>query len=264
MQLSYPISQYKNCVLQAFCSLAIGIQYASQLPNQDRFIKFLTRLKEASFDSGDPLPGLTTTDLCKTGLPVNWCYIQYNRGPLVPVEEDEFRLEKIRQLSSDKSRFDEDRWGFGRTDINCWLVGNNGSAIEAAESLFYMHLYRIKTVDYMYLGIPWRSRIIHDPIGTFEELGVAEYGTGFTITWRAQLFVPILREEIEGYTVQETCTEIFDASLSFDIRNKPDVQTPLPLDLTKSVSGDISIHSYYDTTLDTVVVETIPERCADV
>src|SRR5712691_6298116 len=101
MQLSYPLSQYKNCVANAFCPLLLGIQYSSELPNQDRLVKFLSRLKEVEFDAGDPIPGLTTTDLCKTALPPNWCYIQYNRNALVTVEDDEFRIDHIRTLSHD-------------------------------------------------------------------------------------------------------------------------------------------------------------------
>lgn len=261
MQMSYPLSQYRNAIAEAFCPLLLGMQYATTLPNQDRLVKFLSRLKQAEFDAGDPIPGLTTTELCKTGLPPNWCYMQYNRGPLTPVEEDEFRLEKIRTLATTRVSFDEDRWGFGRCDVNFWLLGNNGSAIEAAESLFYIHLYKVRSFDYVYLGIPWRSRVIHEPLGTFESLGLSEYGTGFTITWRAQIFVPMLRQEIEGYTVQSICTDIFDATLAIDLNQKPPFPAPIDFDLTKSVSADVSLHSHYDANLDLVVIEETDERC---
>jgi hypothetical protein len=261
MQLSYPVGQYKNCVAQAFCELLIGIQYASELPNTDRMVKFLSRLKEAQFDGGDPIPGLTTTDLCRTGLPLNWCYIQYNRGPLQPVEEDEFRVDHVRTISTNKATFSQEDWGFGRADIKCWLVGNNGDATEAAEALYYMHLYRIKSVDYLYLGIPWRSRIVHDPLQTFEPLGLAEFGTGFTITWQAQIFVPMLRRQVEGFTVQTTCNEIFDATLSIDIRKYVGIATPLDFDESKAVPADLSYRSEYNPATDTVETEEIHGRC---
>lgn len=249
---------------EAFCTLILGVQYASNLPNQDRLVKFLSRLKEAEFDNGDPVPGLTTTELCKTGLPINWCYLQYNRGPLITVEEDEFRLEKFRMLSNSKSTFTEDRWGFGRTDLNFWLLGNNGSAIEAAESLFYMKLYKIRSVEYLYLGLPWKSRVIHSSLASFDPIGLAEYGTGFGITWNAQLFVPILRQEIEGYTVQSVCTEIFDAHLSIDLNKLPPFPTPMEFDLTKSVSLDTSLVSHYDPTLGKTILEEADGTCTKI
>ncbi len=263
MQLSYPLAQYKNCIGTAFCGLLLELQYASDLPNMDRFVKFLSRLKEAQFDVNDPIPGLTTTDLCKTGLPPNWCYIQFNRGPLVPVEDDEFRLDKMRVLSSDRGRFDEDRWGFGRADVNCWLVGNNGSAAEAAESLFYIHLYRIKSIEYLYLGIPWKSRVIHEALDSFASLDIAEYGTGFTVTWKSQIFVPILRQEIEGYTVQAVCNEIFDSTLAIDVSKLPPFPSPTDFDLSKSVPLDLSYRSHYDELLDKVVIEEVRGGCSE-
>ena len=258
------MSQYKNCVANAFCPLLLGIQYSSTIPNQDRLVKFLSRLKEAEFDNGDPIAGLTTTELCKKGLPPNWCYVQYNRGPLQIVEEDEFREEKIRTFSQSRATFDEDRWGFGKAEINCWLVGNNGSATEAAETLFYINLYRIKSVDYLYLGIPWRSRVIHDSLATFEPLGLAEYGTGFTITWRAQLFVPVLRKEIEGFSVQSICNEVFDASQSINISDISLFPTTrIDLDLTKSVPLNLSIHSHFDESRDGVIIQPVEGKCND-
>jgi hypothetical protein len=211
MQLSYPITAYRACVERAFCELLIGHQYATELPQLDRFTKFLTRIKEAEFDFGDPLPGLTTTDLCKTGLPINWVFAQFNRGPLSIIEEDEFRVEIIRCFTDDTRRcFEQDDFGFGRTELNFWMVGNNGSAIEAAETLFYMRLYKLKTIDFLYLGYPWHALIDHEMLQSFEPLGMNEYGTGFTIQWRVVLYVPILRREIEGFTVQEICSEIYD------------------------------------------------------
>ncbi len=239
----------------------MGRQYSSILPNHDRLAKFLSRLKEAEFDAGDPIPGLTTTDLCKTGLPVNWCYIQYNRGALTIVEEDEFRFEKVRMLSENNTSFDEERWGFGRTDLNFWLLGNNGSAAEAAEALYYIHLYKVRPVDYTYLGMPWRSRVIHDSLATFEPLGLAEFGTGFVITWRAQLLVPVLRQEVQGFTVQEVCTEVFDASLAIDITTIPPFPTPTEFDITQSVFFDLSLHSHFDETLQDVIFEEVEGRC---
>lgn len=202
------------------------------------------------------------TELCKTGLPVNWCYIQYNRGALTLVEDDEFRFEKTRMLSENNRVFEEERWGFGRTDLNFWLLGNNGSATEAAEALYYIHLYRVRAVNYMYLGIPWRSRVIHDSLATFEPLGLAEFGTGFAITWRAQLFVPVLRQEIQGFNVQEICNEIFDSTLSIDINQIPPFPSPMGnFDETKSVFLDVSVHSHFDETLQKVVIEEVEGRC---
>ena len=214
MQLSYPISAYKDVVVKAFCELLLGIDYASDLPNLDRFTKFLTRVKENEFDSGNPIPGLTTTDLCKKGLPVNWTFAQFNRGPLMIVDEDEFRLEKLRCFTDEtQACFSQEDFGFGKVELNFWMVGNNGNAIEGAEALFYMRLYKLKSIDYIYLGLPWHSRIIHEDLQTFEPLGINEYGTGFTITWRVEMFVPVLRREIEGYTVQEVCTEVYPANI---------------------------------------------------
>lgn len=202
---------YLKCMEKAFCELLIGYQYASELPHLDRFTKFLTRIKEAEFDSGDPIPGLTTTDLCKKGLPTNWVFVQFNRGPLSIIEEDEFRVEIIRCFTDEtRSFFEQDDFGFGSTELNFWMVGNNGSSIEGAETLFYMRLYKLKSIDFIYLGYPFHARTIHDMLQSFEPLGINEYGTGFTIQWRVQLFVPILRRELSGFTVQSINSEIFD------------------------------------------------------
>lgn len=239
----------------------LGIQYSSTIPNQDRLVKFLSRLKEAEFDANDAIPGLTTTELCHSGLPLNWCYIQYNRGPLQPVEEDEFRQDNVRTFSTHRDMFDEERWGFGKTEMNFWLLGNNGSSLEAAEALFYVHLYRVRSVDFLYLGIPWRSRVITDALQTFEPLGLAEYGTGFTTTWRATMFVPILRQEIEGFTVQSVCNDIFDAHLAININNLPPFPAPMEFDITKSIPTGISVRSHYDESIDTVVIKEVEGRC---
>lgn len=269
MQLSYPVSQYKNCLMNSFCGLLLGVQYATDIPNTDRLVKFLSRLKEAQFDANDPIPGLTTTDLCKKGLPPNWCYIQYNRSALTIVDDDEFRQERIRTLTLAKDRFSEDRWGFGQTEINCWLVANNGSAIEAAEALYYMNLYKVKSVEYLYLGIPWKSRIIQDSLDSFGTLGIAEYGTGFTITWKAQLFVPILRQEIEGFTVQTVCNEIFTSECltlpdgSIDIVKIPPFPAPMEYDIEKDVPLGVGLRSQYDPVKDEVITTEFEGRCDD-
>lgn len=210
MQLSYPIAAYRKCVERAFCELLIGHQYASELPNLDRFTKFLSRIKEGGFDANDPIPGLTTTDLCKKGLPISWAFIQFNRGPLLVVDEDEFRQDFMRCFTDDtKSMYEADAFGFGRVELNFWLAANHGSALESAETLFYMRLYKLRSVDYLYLGYPFHSRVIHNMLETFEPLGINEYGTAFTMTWRTEMFVPILRRELEGFTVQEVCTEVY-------------------------------------------------------
>lgn len=227
MQLSYPVGAYRACVERALCELLIGHQYASELPTLDRFTKFLTRIKESGFDANNPIPGLTTTELCKKGLPINWAFIQFNRGPLMIVEEDEFRGELVRCFTDESmTMFDMDDFGFGKAELNFWLVANNGSALEAAEALFYMRLYKLKSIDYFYLGYPFHSRIIHDMLQSFEPLGIHEYGTGFTTTWRVELYVPILRREVEGFTVQEVCTEVFPADVSIC----PPIYCPRPLD----------------------------------
>jgi hypothetical protein len=259
--MSYPLSAYRQCIAEAFCPLLLGLQYSSNLPNQDRLVKFLSRLKEAQFEAGDPVPGLTLTELCKTGLPPNWCYLQYNRGPLMPVEEDEFRVDKDRVLTGNKTLFDENRWGYGRCELNFWLLGNNGSAIEAAESLFYIRIYKVRSFDYLYLDIPWRSRVIHDPLQTFEAINLAEYGTGFSVTWRSTVYVPILRQEIEGYTVQSTCTGIFDARMSIDLEKMPPFPAPVEFDLSKSVSMDLSVRSQYNPSIGETVTQEVEHGC---
>lgn len=211
MQMSYPVESYLTCIQKAFCELLVGYQYASELPNLDRFTKFLTRIKEAEFDSGNPIAGLTTTDLCKKGLPVNWVFIQYNRGPLLIVEEDEFRVQLIRCFTDESRRcFDEDDFGFGSCELNFWMVGNNGASIESAEALYYMRLYKLKSIDFLYLGYPFHARINHEMFQSFEPIGINEYGTGFSVQWRLTMYVPILRQELEGFNIAEVCTEIYD------------------------------------------------------
>lgn len=202
MQLSYPVTEYKICIERAFCELLLQIQYASQLPNTERFTKFLTRIKE-----GDP--NLDLPEFCRTGLPNNWCYMQYNRGPLVIVPEDEFRKDKIRFVKQSQGTFDETRWGFGTVELNWWLVGNNGSAIEACEALYYMRIYKLKSVDYCYMDINWHSRIIHEPLNSFEVVDLEGLGTAFAVQWTALLHVPVLCADIEGMIVQESCTNMF-------------------------------------------------------
>lgn len=228
MQMSYPITAYLECIQKAFCELLIGYQYASELPNLDRFTKFLTRIKEAEFDSGNPIPGLTTTELCKKGLPVNWVFMQYNRGPLLQVEEDEFRVEKIRCFTDETRRcFDEEDFGFGQCELNFWMVGNNGASTESAEALYYMRLYKLKSVDFLYLGYPFHARVIHEGLQTFEQLGLNDYGTGFAVTWRLNMFVPILRQQLEGFTIAEICSEIYD---SLEIHCPPPFPGPVATD----------------------------------
>ena len=217
MQMSYPLEAYRLCVQRAFCEMLIQERYASELPNIGRFTKFLTRVKEQD-------PALDLPELCRTGLPPNWVYIQYNRGPLEIVDEDEFRKSKIKVISEDKTCFDETRWGFGRVELNYWLVANNGSAIDIAEALYYMRLYKVRSIDYTYQWINWRSRVIHSALQSFDELGMDEIGTGFTVTWNAEFFVPVLRQEVEGFTIQETLTNVFDRS---SIRLQPAPSAPL-------------------------------------
>jgi hypothetical protein len=206
MQLSYPIEAYRVCVRQAFCELLLDERYAQELPNISRFTKFLTRIKEKD-------PTLELPELCKTGLPDNWAYIQYNRGPLQIVDEDEFRHLLI-QVDTDETRtmFDQTNWGYGKTTLNYWLVANNGSAIEAAEALYYMRLYKVRNITYQYQCINWKSRLIHESLESFDTVEIDQMGTGFIVTWSIDLFVPILRGEVEGFNVQETLTNIFDRS----------------------------------------------------
>lgn len=240
MQLSYPIAEYRTCIERAFCEFLLQIQYASDLPNLQRFKKFLTRIKE-----GDP--NLELPDLCQTGLPTNWCYIQYNRGPLQIVDDDEFRFNKIRYVQTDGT-FHEERWGFGQVEMNWWLVGNNGSTIEACEALYYMRIYKLKSLNYCYLDTNWHSRIIHESLGTFEQVDLEDMGTAFSIQWTALLFVPILEKEIDGFAVQEACANIFgqqgiDCMLPIEgYRNETfDLQTSNFLG-TVSSRGDSLIH----------------------
>ena len=266
MQLSHPVGAYRRCVERAFCELLIGHEYATELPNMERATKFLSRIKEAEFDSSNPLPGLTTTELCKTGLPVNWTYAQFNRGPLQYIVEDDFRMDKVRCLSDDMTMFDEERWGFGRVELNFWMMGNNGSSAEAAEATYYMRLYKLRSVDYLYLGVPWHSRVEHDQLQSFEPIGIEQYGTGFAITWRAEIYVPILREEIEGFTVQEICTEVFPTSASLACPVFPGPQSNLDeaienLDRETTDADFTIISSMPDE--NTLNIQTIDGGCPD-
>ena len=73
-----------------------------------------------------------------------------------------------------------------------------------------MRLYKLRSVDFLYLGYPFHARVEHDMLQSIEPLGIHEYGTGFTITWRVNIKIPILRKEVEGFTVTEICNEVFD------------------------------------------------------
>lgn len=210
MQLSYPITEYRKCVEMAFCELLLKIEYASQLPDTERFTKFLTRVKE-----GDP--NLQLPDFCGTGLPDNWCYAQYNRGPLQIVDDDEFRYDKVRVINTAAAEFQEDRWGFGIVELNWWLVGNNGTSTEACEALYYMRLYKLKSLDYQYQNINWHSRIIHDSLNSFETVDLDSLGTAFAVQWTMQLYVPVLKDDIEGRLVIETCADLYAASIECDL-----------------------------------------------
>jgi hypothetical protein len=193
MQLSYPITEYRKAIDRAFSEFLLQTRYASALPNMSRFTKFLTRVKEC-----DPL--LQLPESCATGLPLNWCYIQYNRGPLQIVEEDEFREDKIRMYVNEGTQIETSHWGYGRTELNFWLVANNGATIEACEALFYMRLYKIRNIEYSYQDLNWKSRIVHSALQTFESLEMEEHGTGFTVTWSVELFVPVLYRDTTSFS----------------------------------------------------------------
>lgn len=200
------LKPYRLCVEKAFCEVLLATRYVSPFPNPDRFARFLTRLKSDN-------PELDNPELCQHGLPDFWAYIQFKRGPLVQVEEDDFRSKKIRTLVDEERRFEEIRYSSGAIDLDFWLFANNQSAIEACESWYYSRLYKIKSISYDFLGFTFKSRVIHESLTEFDSYAAqGEHASGFFITWRVQIRVPLLTDELQGYTVLSNRTDIYDRS----------------------------------------------------
>lgn len=204
MQLSYPLTAYRLLVEKAFCEVLLSLRFVTPFPSPDRFARFMSRLKSDN-------PEIDHPELCRHGLPDHWAVVQYTRGPLQANEEDEFRAERRRTLTPNKERFGEQRFGFGTVQLDFWLVGNTSSAIEACEAWYYARLYRIKTIRYQYLDREFQSRVEHQSLETFESFQLqGDNGTGFTITWSARLDVPLLTDDLTGFTVRSHLINVYD------------------------------------------------------
>ena len=205
MLVSYVTRPYRLLVEKAFCEFLLALRFVTPFPNTDRFARFLTRIKSDNPDIDNP-------ELCRHGLPDNWCYIQYSRGALKNKEdEDEFREGHLRTLTKNLAKFQEYRYTFGYVDLDFWLVANNGPTVEACEAFYYMRLHKLRSIDYVYLDMPFKSRVEHETLDTFESLQLqSEHGTGYVLTWRVRIDVPIFTNDITGFTVQSHQVNIFD------------------------------------------------------
>lgn len=208
MLMQYPLHSYRDIVRRVFGSFLLQDTYASNLPDYERMIKFLSRFRHHQItphlEDEEQIPSMT-------GLPEHWSYWQYNRSALVPVEEDDFRREAIRVPDITNRNFTETKWGFGRCVMNNWIAGNTGSVIELLETLYYARLYRIRSLEFMYQNMTFVADILHSPLQEFGTFELRERGTGWFITWETEFYVPLLVAERVGTYVMSVLTNIFDS-----------------------------------------------------
>ena len=197
MLLSYPLEALRCDVETAFSELILGCRYATELPNQDRLNKFLSKTKD--LDKNHKLPD-------------KWIYIQFKRNALeFGEDQDLFRSFEI--VNSNPTLYGEkiirkDEWGYGQTTLEFWMVANNGETIELAEALFYCRIFNVRLVNYSYLNLKIKSRVVHEQLQSYDPMEVNDVGTLWTVTWRATLYVPILLKESQVFKIKEVDTSI--------------------------------------------------------
>ena len=192
MLLSYPLEALRCDVETAFSELILGCRYATELPNQSRLSKFLTKIKD--FNENHKLPS-------------EWMYVQFKRNAL-EYEEDQdlfrsFEIINPNPIPTTQKIIRKDDWGFGRTNLDFWLCANTGETIELAEALFYCRVFNVRSVQYNYLNLKIKSRVVHEQLQSHDPMEVDDMGTLWTITWRAVLYVPILLKENQVFKIEK-------------------------------------------------------------
>ena len=200
--LSLAIEPYLDAIKSAFATylpenVQVGsrvltpVEFVTDAPGDERFKRDVARFREGN----------------KLG--TNWCLIQWNRGPLMIEPDDEFRELIERDVSESAGTYEVKAFGFGSCECNFHLVANNAATIEACEGLYYFSLYKISSVTFTYQLIEFKSRIIHEILGSFGAYNVKDVGTLFKIDWIARLFVPVLVDSSTGKIVITSSSKIY-------------------------------------------------------
>jgi hypothetical protein len=223
MLATLPILAYRHVVDQAFSVSLLFQQYATTMPDIQRLTQNLTRIKDND-------PTINLPNICKTGFPVDWTVIQYNRGPLIIEEQDEFRSLPVRDVDETLHTFDRKDLGFGSYTLQYHLIGSNGRAIEQAEMLYYLKLYKIREITYTYVDVVWVSRIIHQSLSEYGQIDLENMGTFFYISWETKIFVPVLYREVLEHQVTHVTVNIYAHDLG-----DPDFEVPQGGELFESI-----------------------------
>lgn len=167
------------------------VGFTSEAPNEERLKRDVTRFRDAGTFSSD------------------WCMIQWNRGPLQIDPEDDFRTLIDRSTSELAGTHTVKEFGFSICDLEFFLFANNGTTIEACEDLFYLSLYKIKTVGFSYESIDFNARVVHESLGAFASHSLKDVGTLFRIDWTVRFFVPILVDTSSGLIILAASTKVY-------------------------------------------------------
>lgn len=181
-----PDTEFENKALRA-------IKYVTASPDEERLKRDLTRYKKK----------------LALEMPQKWCVIQWNRSPLRITTEDEFRTRIIRTRNTDQGGYDNKDMGFGESDFNFTMWANDGIAMEVCETLYYLHLYKLRTVSYSNEKQDFKSRVEHELLGSFGADSVSDLGSLFKIDWMVKMFIPIWTDSITGKIVARIKEDIY-------------------------------------------------------
>jgi hypothetical protein len=198
---------YRALLENAFREFSLGVRFAAPVPNIERYKQFLTRIKEKN-------PDIFDLSICKDGLPAQWCYIQFTRGPLsYNADEHEFRTAKVRKNNPSNTEFEQYNLGFAIVQLNCVAFCNNDSSAEQIEEMYYRRLYKLRTIDHIYLDLNFHSRCDHSVISDFTLIPLeGDQASGWMIQWTTQIHANILMKDIEGLVVNKVTTTLYDRS----------------------------------------------------
>jgi len=200
--LSLAIEPYLDSIKSAFSAylpenvrirnrVLTPVEFVTDAPGDERFKRDVARFREGG------------------SLDDNWCLIQWNRGPLMIEPDDEFRELIERDINETAGTYDVKAFGFGACECNFHLIANNAATIEACEGLYYLNLYKIRSVLFTYQLIEFKSRVIHEILGSFGAYNVKDVGTAFKIDWVARLFVPVLVDSSTGQIIITSSSKIY-------------------------------------------------------
>lgn len=220
--ITLPFLQYETSLQTAFTDYLLSeasvnskafrsIRFSTTAPDEDRLKRDLTRYRQSN------------------SFPDNWCIIQWLRTPLVIDPEDEFRTKIVRDTGDssggDEGAYSEKHFGFATSDLTFTLWANNGTTIEACEVLYYYHMYKIKNVSYTYESESFRSRLIHEVLGSFGSQGITDFGTLFRIDWTVKFFVPLLIDSKTGKVVLTIKTDVYTHDHDADLDDETEIDS---------------------------------------